>query len=127
MDQTKQPDIRIGPPLRAATWIAYWNGRYVPDSEIRISPWDRGFILADAAYEVTRTFRHVPFHLDWHLDRLYNSLAHLSLDPGLSRSEMEQVTLQVLERNRAQLGPNDDVAITHRVTPGEFAGHFASA
>lgn len=126
MAQAKQSQVQAGAGRSAATWIAYWNGRYVPDAEIRISPWDRGFILADAAYEVTRTFRHVPFHLDWHLDRLYNSLAHLSLDPGLNRRDMERATLQVLERNRAHLGTHDDVAITHRVTRGEFAGHFAS-
>jgi branched-chain amino acid aminotransferase len=111
----------------ASTWVAYWNGRFVPDQEVRISPWDRGFIMADSAYEATRTFRHVPFHLDWHLDRLFNTLAYMRLDPRLSRAELEAITLEVQERNRGNLRPHDDVVFTHRVTRGEFGGSFASS
>ncbi len=126
MAQTRESKARTEAPPPAGPWITYWNGRFVPDTEVRFSPWDRGFMMADAAYEATRTFRHVPFHLDWHLDRLFNSLAYLRLDPGLSRPEMERITLEVLERNRAGLRPHDDVVLTHRITRGEFAGAFAT-
>jgi branched-chain amino acid aminotransferase len=105
-------------------WICYWNGRFVPENEIRISPGDRGFVLGDAAYEVTRTYRHVPFHLDWHLDRLFATLRYLRLDPGLSRERLEALTLDVLERNRARLGPGDDVTLTHRITRGPSGSPF---
>jgi branched-chain amino acid aminotransferase len=108
-----------------AGWIAYWNGRFVPDREVHISPSDRGFVLGDAVYEVTRTYRHVPFHLDWHLDRLFASLQYLRLDPGLSRQEVEALTVEVLDRNRPGLGPEDDALLTHRVTRGPSGSPFA--
>ena len=111
----------------ASAWTAYWNGRFVPDQEIHISPWDRGFIMGDSAYEATRTFRHIPFHLDWHLDRLFNTLTYMQLDPRLTRAELEVVTLEVLKRNRGNLRPHDDVVLTHRITRGEFGGSFASS
>ncbi len=106
-------------------WIAYWNGRFVPEDEVRISPWDRGFILADAAFEATRTYRHVPFHLDRHLDRLFSTLEYLQLDPRITRRDLEGATLAVLDRNREHLRPHDDVILTHRITRGIGAGPFA--
>ena len=89
--------------MSTSDWIAYWNGRFVPDGEITIAPTDRGFILGDAAFEAARTYRHRPFHLDWHFDRLFTSLEYLRLDPGLSRARFEELTQVVLDRNRPVL------------------------
>jgi branched-chain amino acid aminotransferase len=106
-------------------WTAYWNGRFVPAGEVCISPSDRGFILGDAAYEVTRTYRHRPFHLDWHLDRLYESLAYMLLDPVLTRNQMQAITEEVLGRNLPRVPVGGDVSIAQRVTRGPHAGPFA--
>lgn len=105
-------------PDATTGWVAYWNGRFVPDDDVRISPSDRGFVLGDAVYEITRTYRHVPFHLDWHLDRLMTGLRYIELDPMLGRSEIEALTLEVLKRNRERLGADDDVTLTQRITRG---------
>lgn len=83
-----------------------------------------GFILGDAAFEATRTYRHVPFHLDWHLDRLYASLGYLRIDPQMSQEKMHALTLDVLARNVERLRPEDDVTLTHRITRGPHGGVF---
>ena len=36
--------------------IAYFNGEYLPKEEVAISPYDRGFLLADGLYEVVRVY-----------------------------------------------------------------------
>lgn len=107
-----------------STWTAYWNGRFVDEEEICISPSDRGFILGDAAYEVSRTYRHRPFHLDWHLDRLYDSLEYMRLDPGLSKREMRELSEEILRRNLVHVRAGDDVSLTQRVTRGPHLGPF---
>ena len=33
--------------------IVYVNGNYVPENEATVSVFDRGFVMADAIYEVT--------------------------------------------------------------------------
>lgn len=104
--------------------MAYFNGRIIPEVEVTISPHDRGFILGDAAYEVSRTYQHKPFHLDWHLTRLYESLSYLRLDPLLPIKEMYDRTLDVLEENLIHVQPGDDVSLTHRVTRGRHMGPF---
>ena len=47
----------------------FLNGEFLPKDEARISPDDRGFLLADGVYEVTPFYEGVPFGLDRHMER----------------------------------------------------------
>ena len=38
---------------RPASRIVYVDGKYVPEEEAKVSVFDRGFLMADAVYEVT--------------------------------------------------------------------------
>jgi D-alanine transaminase len=58
---------------------AYLNGRFLPLSEARISPLDRGFLYADGAYEVIPVYSRHPFRVDEHLCRLQASLDGIRL------------------------------------------------
>jgi D-alanine transaminase len=64
--------------------IVFVNGRYVPREQAAISPEDRGFLFADAIYEVVRFHRSRPFHLEEHLQRMREGLAavRIEADPG---------------------------------------------
>ena len=102
--------------------VAYVNGRIVPESEARVSIVDRGFILGDAVFDTTRTFGHKIFRLDEHLDRLFDSLRYIRIDPGMTRNQLAELTLQVLEANLPLLEPEDDYWVTQRVTRGTPSG-----
>lgn len=99
--------------------VVYLNGDFVPETEARVSIFDRGFNGGDGIYEATRTFNHELFKLPEHLDRLYRSLAYVRIDCGLEPEEMERVSREVVERNRHLLGENDDYSLWHVVTRGE--------
>jgi branched-chain amino acid aminotransferase len=98
--------------------VAYFNGAYVPESEVRISMYDRGFIYGDAAYDIARTFRHRPFRLAEHVDRLFRSLRYIDLDCGLTAQQVVDITLDVFERNRKSLDPEDDLNLVQRISRG---------
>ena len=98
--------------------VAYVNGEIVPDSQAKISIYDRGFTGGDAVFDTTRTFGHRIFKLNEHLDRLFMSLKYQRLDPGLSKDEFAGLTMQVLERNLTILDDDDDYWVTQRVTRG---------
>src|SRR5207249_9640867 len=51
--------------------IAYFNGRFLPESEVRVPFRDRGFKYGDAVFDTTRTFGHRIFKVREHIDRLY--------------------------------------------------------
>jgi branched-chain amino acid aminotransferase len=98
--------------------VAYFNGKYVPESEVRV-PWrDRSFIYGDGCFDMTRTFAGKPFRVKEHIDRFYRSLAYLRIDIGMSAAEMTDVTHEVVRRNAHLLGPNDDFWVGQRVSRG---------
>ena len=98
--------------------VAYVNGRIVPESEAQVSIRDRGFVQGDAVFDTTRTFGHKIFRLDEHLDRLFDSLRYVRIDPGMSRDRLSELTMQVLDANLPLLDPEDDYWVTQRVTRG---------
>lgn len=55
--------------------IVYLNGEFLPIEEAKISPLDRGFLFADAIYEVARFHRGKPYRLAEHLERMREGLA----------------------------------------------------
>jgi branched-chain amino acid aminotransferase len=103
--------------------VAYFNGRIVPEADVRISFRDRGFKYGDAAFDTTRSFGHRIFKLAEHLDRFYRSLRYLRLDPGMSKEEMARVSEEVFERNRHLLAPDEDYWLSQRVSRGADPGY----
>ncbi len=50
--------------------IVYVNGKYLPEEEASISIFDRGFLMADAVYEVTSVLDGKLLEFEGHLKRL---------------------------------------------------------
>ncbi len=98
--------------------FAYFNGQYLPESQVCISFRDRGFNLGDAVFDAERTFGGKIFRLQEHIDRLYGSLEKASIDPGLSPQEMIEITQQTVEKNLPLLKPNEDYWVMQRITRG---------
>ena len=98
--------------------IVYLNGAFVPESQAKVSVLDSGFNAGDGVYDVTRTFRHKPFRLREHTQRLFRSLQYTRIDCGMSLEEMEKTTLEVLERNKQLLRDNEDCALWQVVSRG---------
>ena len=99
-------------------YAAYFNGEYVPYSQVKIDPGDRGFSLGDVVFDTGRTFDGVPFRIKEHIDRLYRSLTYVRIDPGLTDAEMTGITEEVLSRNEQHRPPVGDFTYTQFVTRG---------
>lgn len=69
----------------------YLNGTYLPLTEARISPMDRGFLFGDGAYEVMPVYGARPFRFEAHCARLTRSLAELHMRDPLSREQWRSV------------------------------------
>ncbi len=59
--------------------IGFLNGRFMPLADTMIPVEDRGYQFGDGVYEVIRTYRGVPFHLEAHLARLERSAKAIHL------------------------------------------------
>lgn len=98
--------------------VAFFNGEIVDESDARISFRDRGFKYGDAVFDMTRTFGHRIFKLDEHLQRFWDSLDYVGIDPGITISEMREATISVLERNLPLLAEDEDYWVGQRVSRG---------
>src|SRR3569833_2277561 len=68
----------MAPPLP----VCYLNGRQLPVEEARISPFDRGFLYADGAYELMPVYAGRPFSFAANRERMTRSLGEISMrDP----------------------------------------------
>ncbi len=99
---------------------AFLNGRWVERSELTVPISDAGFVLGTTVTEQLRTFSGQLFRLDEHLERLFHSLDILRIDPGHTRRQLAEITLEVVDRNHPQLAAGDDLGIGMFVTPGGY-------
>ncbi len=106
-----------------ADYTAYFNGEWVPFSQVKIDPMDRGFLVGDVVFDVARTFNGKSFRMQGHIDRLYRSLKFIRIDPGLSSEEMLAISEEVIERNEHLREAVGDFTVTQFVTrgPGRWA------
>ena len=57
----------------------YVNGDYLPETEAKVSIFDRAFLMADGVYEVTSVLGGKLIDFDGHLKRLERSLTELDM------------------------------------------------
>ena len=98
--------------------VVYINGRITPESEGALSFRDLGFIYGDAVFDTARTFGGKVFRLEQHIDRLFHSLRYARIDPGMTKTDFIDATMQVVEANVPLLGENEDYWVTQRVSGG---------
>ena len=101
-----------------ADYTAYFNGEWVPFSQVKIDPMDRGFLVGDVVFDVARTFNGKGFRMKEHVDRLYRSLRFVRIDPGLSPEEMLDISEEAVRRNEHLRPEVGDFTISQFVTRG---------
>ena len=98
--------------------IAYFNGEWMPLSEVKIDPADRGFMVGDVVFDTGRTFDGKAFRMKQHIARLYRSLKYVRIDPGLSPDEMGETIKEALRRNEHLREEAGDFTWTPVITRG---------
>ncbi|CAM4274503.1 D-amino-acid transaminase [Palleronia rufa] len=98
----------------------YVNGDYLPEEEAKISVFDRGFLFADAVYEVTSVLGGKLIDFDGHAKRLERSLGELGMPMPMSRDALLQI-----HRRLAQENDLEDGLIYLQVTRGAADRDFA--
>ncbi|MBM3944123.1 MAG: branched-chain amino acid aminotransferase [SAR202 cluster bacterium] len=97
---------------------AYFNGEWKPRSQCKIDLLDRGFYVGDAVFDIARTFNGKSFKMKEHVERLYRSLKHVRIDPGLSLQEMIDLSEESVSRNEKFRPEVGDWHVWQAVTRG---------
>ncbi len=82
----------------------YLNGEYLPENEAKISIFDRGFLFADAVYEVVSVIDGKLIDFEGHVARLHRSMAELQMPSPPSREAVLSMCRELAARNGLQEG-----------------------
>lgn len=77
----------------------YLNGEWLDEADARVSIFDRGFLFADAIYEVTAVIGGKLVDYAGHSARLERSLAELGIPSPLNADELLDIHRQIVDRN----------------------------
>jgi D-alanine transaminase len=84
--------------------IAYFNGKYLPKDEIKISPDDRGFLFADGIYEVVRWYEGFFYDMNGHLTRLKRSMRELRIN-WTEADIFPSIAQELIKQNKLEKQP----------------------
>ncbi|WP_289040164.1 D-amino-acid transaminase [uncultured Aliiroseovarius sp.] len=81
------------------TRTVYVNGEYLPETDAKISIFDRGFLFADAVYEVTSVLGGKLIAFDGHAKRLKRSLNELGIENPITTDDLLEVHRELVRLN----------------------------
>ena len=86
------------------TRTVYLNGEYFLENEAKISIFDRGFLMADAVYEVTSVLDGKLIDFKGHADRLERSLDELDMKKPIAYEELLEIHRELVRVNNIKEG-----------------------
>ncbi|NCQ24183.1 MAG: D-amino acid aminotransferase [Rhodobacteraceae bacterium CG17_big_fil_post_rev_8_21_14_2_50_63_15] len=84
--------------------MVYVNGDYLPETEARVSIFDRGFLMADGVYEVTSILGGKLIDFAGHLARLERSLNELDIKKPAAFDDLLEIHRELVARNEIDEG-----------------------
>jgi D-alanine transaminase len=86
------------------TRTVYLNGDYLPETEAKVSIFDRAFLMADGVYEVTSVLGGKLIDFDGHAVRLERSLNELDMVNPISKEDLLEVHRELVRVNEIEDG-----------------------
>lgn len=97
----------------------YVNGEFIPENEAKVSVFDRGFLFADAVYEVTTVLDGKLVDFSGHRARLRRSLGELNMALDLTDDQLLDIHRKLIAANNLEEG-----IIYLQITRGEADRDF---
>src|SRR5437879_8696069 len=99
--------------------LAYLNGQFLPQEEVRLPFHDAGFVFGATVTDLCRTFRHRLFRLRDHLERFRRSCELAEVPQVLSDDELADVADELVGANAAHIDAKQEMIVVMIVIPGE--------
>ena len=60
--------------MKSKSRLVFFNNKFIPESEAKVSIYDSALMFGDMVFEMTRSFNKKHFKLKEHIDRLFLGL-----------------------------------------------------
>ncbi len=84
--------------------IAYYNGEFGLETEMKIPLQDRAVFFGDGVYDAAFVIGGEPLDLDAHIERFFNSMRLLQIAPPVTREELEGILRELIVRSEVTGG-----------------------
>lgn len=101
--------------------LVYFNGKFVLESEAKISIYDSALMFGDMVFEMTRSFNKKQFKLREHLERLYAGIKILRIPLKMSIDEIKKTCYKVIEKNDPLFSNTDEHRLMINVSRGPLS------
>jgi branched-chain amino acid aminotransferase len=88
--------------------VVYFNGKFVPEHEAKISIYDSALMFGDMVFEMTRSFNKNQFKLKEHIERLLAGVKILRIPIELDAQELMEICQQTINANDHLFAKNDE-------------------
>ncbi|MEI4791126.1 aminodeoxychorismate lyase [Bacillus sp. FJAT-53060] len=102
--------------------IIYLNGQYIEEKDATLSPFDHGFLYGIGVFETFTSLAGQVFLLDWHLERLNQSLRDLCIESTIEKPFVLDIIHTLLNQNNIA---NGHARIRFNVSAGKGKGFSA--
>jgi branched-chain amino acid aminotransferase len=100
----------------------YVNGKWTKDTEAVLPVFDLAVLRGFGIFDFLRTYKHVPFLLNEHLDRLWNSARLLQMTVPVSQQELKKIIAEGLKRNaKSAKDFNIRIVVTGGISPDSIS------
>jgi len=96
----------------------YINGKFVPETEAKVSIYDSALMFGDMVFEMTRSFNKEQFKLREHLERLYTGIKILRIPIKQTIDELQEICYKVQKINEPEFSKTDEHRLMINVSRG---------
>lgn len=107
--------------------LAYFQGQFLPRSDVRLEVSDLGLVAGAAVTEMFRTFKLRPFAVDAHVARLRLGLQYLHVAADAFLAELPEILDRLCAHNAAHLPANRELGLVAFVTAGHNLTYLGGA
>jgi len=98
--------------------LVFFNEKFVPESEAKISIYDSALMFGDMVFEMTRSFKGKQFLLEKHIDRLLLGIKILRIPLKYSKKQIIDFCHLTIEKNKDAFGKDDEHRLMIDVSRG---------
>jgi len=77
----------------------YYDSKFLKESEVHLSPFNRGFNFGDGVFETIRVYSGMVFRLEEHIQRLFKGLEVLGIENGSDISSIGKAVKGLIREN----------------------------
>jgi branched-chain amino acid aminotransferase len=98
--------------------LVFFNEKFIPESEAKISIYDSALMFGDMIFEMTRSFKGEQFLLEKHVDRLLLGIKILRVPFKYSKKQIINFCYKTIEKNKYAFEKDDEHRLMIDVSRG---------